>query len=43
MEITKDISLTLPKGVYYVELIASHNSGYCETLFDSNYCTFEIR
>lgn len=42
--IDKEIStLKMPKGVYYIDLVASHPSGYCETLFSSTTCTFEVR
>ena len=42
--ITKEISsLKLPRGTYYLDLTVSHPSGYCETLFDVDACTFEVR
>lgn len=42
--ITKELStLKMAKGIYHVDLIANHPSGYCETLFSSNTCTFEVR
>lgn len=41
--LSQEMSQKLIKGSYYVELIASHPSGYCETLFDSSSCIFEVR
>lgn len=42
--ITKDMSmLKLPRGNYHLDLIVSHPGGYCETLFDVDSCTFEVR
>ena len=43
MSLSQELSQKLIKGSYYIELIASHPSGYCETLFDSNSCVFEVR
>lgn len=44
LPITKDMSSAkIPRGTYYLELIVSHLGGYCETLFDVDACTFEVR
>ena len=43
MNITREISLKLIKGNYYIDLIATHPSGYCETLFDADSCVFEVK
>ena len=43
ISLSHDQSLKLPKGVYTCSLTASHESGYYETLFDTDTCTFEVR
>lgn len=43
VSLSHDQSLKLQKGVYTCQLTASHESGYHETLFDTNSCTFEVR
>ena len=44
LSITKEASsLKMPRGNYYLDLIAEYAGGYCETLFDVDACTFEVR
>lgn len=45
ISITNELSSKLTKGVYSLDLIATHNDGYHETLFSSqqNELTFEVR
>ena len=44
VSIDKELSNTkFVKGIYYLDLIASHPNGYCETLFGQDTCTFEVR
>lgn len=43
MQLSNEISSQLTKGVYYIELVAMSPSGYNETLFSADSCTFEVR
>lgn len=44
LEITKEQSnLSFPKGVYSLELVASHLTGYCQTIFSVDDCMIEVR
>lgn len=43
LPINKEMSnLKMPRGTYYLDLTAEY-AGYCETLFDVDACTFEVR
>lgn len=43
LPISKEISnLKMPRGIYHLDLTAEY-AGYCETLFDVDACTFEVR
>lgn len=43
MQIDNELSAQLVKGIYYIELVAMSPSGYNETLFSADSCTFEVR
>jgi hypothetical protein len=44
IDINAEISNTIfNKGVYRLSLVASHPCGYCETLFGTDSCIFEVR
>ena len=42
-EITEEISKTLLKGKYRMELVVSNKLGYNETIFANDTCIFEVR
>lgn len=43
INISHEQSMKLPKGTYTCSLTVSHPSGYHETLFNTDTCTFEVR
>ena len=46
LSLTSELSAQLVKGIYYLDLVATHPTGYNETLFSSNQCDdlkFEVR
>ena len=43
ISIDNEASQKLVRGTYRLELVASHISGYNETLFSTRTCTFEVR
>lgn len=44
IDITAELSNTIfNKGIYRLSLIASHPCGYCETLFGTDTCIFEVK
>lgn len=43
LKLDNAMSQKLIKGVYYIDLIATHPTGYNETLFSTDTCRFEVR
>ena len=41
--IGNDISCKMPRGKYTISLVISNDTGYSETLFNTDTCTFEVR